>query len=254
MGGAILKVMVESSHELSVAFDAQGSPYYGKNAETIIDHPNANCSIGTISSENLAESDVIIDFSSPLATMELLEQAVNQKTPLVIGTTGFTEEELEKMQVASKSIPILHSPNMSLGVNLLFKLTEIASQALSTQYDPEVVEAHHRLKKDSPSGTAIQLVNIIRENLSGLSEPKICHGREGITGERSDNEIGVHSLRGGSVIGDHRVSFIGKDDIIELTHRAGSREIFARGSVRAGEFIAGRSPGLYSMYDVLGLT
>ncbi len=254
MGRAILNSMINSSHELVAAFDREGSTYYGKSGQNIIDHPNANCLIGAISSEKLSEADVIIDFSSPAATLELLKHALPSNTPVVIGTTGFSQEEMHELEKASQVIPLLLSPNMSLGVNLLFKLTEIASQALSVDYDPEVVEAHHRLKKDSPSGTAVKLIDVIRENLSGLNNPQIVHGREGLVGERSKNEIGVHSMRGGSVIGDHTVSFIGMDDVIELTHRAGSRDIFAQGAVRAAEFIAGKEPGFYSMYDVLGLS
>jgi len=141
---------------------------------------------------------------------------------------------------------------MSLGVNLLFKLTEIASMALTTDYDVEIFEAHHRFKKDAPSGTAKKLLEIVKENMKGLSDAADINGREGITGERTSNEIGIHAMRGGNIIGEHTVFYTGLDDRIELTHRAASRDVFARGAVSAFEFLNGKAPGFYTMYDVLG--
>jgi len=252
MGEAILRIMMDSSHELTAAFDSEISPLFNKNARAVVDSDGADCTIGKIDKDALEKTDVIIDFSAPVAAMELLERASQSKTAVVIGTTGLTAEQISRLEGYSESIPVLFSPNMSLGVNLLFKLTEIASKALDTDYDPEIIEAHHRYKKDSPSGTAVKLIELVRDNLKGLDNPHILHGREGIVGERTGNEIGVHAVRGGSIIGDHTVSFIGLNDRIELTHKAQSRDVFAGGAVKAAEFLAGKKPGLYNMYDVLG--
>ena len=141
---------------------------------------------------------------------------------------------------------------MSLGVNLLFKLTELASSAMTTDYDVEIFESHHRFKKDAPSGTAKRLLEVVKENMKGLSSAQTVNGRQGITGERTSNEIGMHAMRGGNIIGEHTVFFVGMDERIELTHRAANREAFASGAVPAMEFLKGKGPGLYSMYDVLG--
>ncbi|HOV07739.1 MAG: 4-hydroxy-tetrahydrodipicolinate reductase [Spirochaetes bacterium ADurb.Bin218] len=252
MGHAILRIMVERGHRLSAAFDATTSPLIGKNAKEIVNSPLADCQVKAITSEALEGTDCIIDFSAPGATLNLAEILKDKRIPLVIGTTGFTVEEAEKIRQYSQYIPVILSPNMSLGVNLLFKLTEIASKALTIDYDVEIFEAHHRFKKDAPSGTAKRLLEEVRKNMKGLSDAREVDGREGITGERSSNEIGMHALRGGNIIGEHTVFFVGMDDRIELTHRAASRDVFARGAVAAAEFLAGKSAGFYTMYDVLG--
>jgi 4-hydroxy-tetrahydrodipicolinate reductase len=184
--------------------------------------------------------------------MDLIRIMSDIKKPLVIGTTGFSNEQIDEIKKYSHVSPLLHSPNMSLGVNLLFTLTEIASRALNTQYDVEIFEAHHRLKKDAPSGTAKKLLEIIKENMSGLSDAAVLNGRDGIIGERTANEIGMHAMRGGSIIGEHTVYFTGLDDRIELTHRAVNRDVFAGGAVAAVEFLHGKDAGFYTMYDVLG--
>ena len=202
--------------------------------------------------EDLEKVDVIIDFSTPPATMELLDLCVKQAKGLVIGTTGLSDDQIKRVQDSSVKIPVLLSPNMSLGVNLLFKLTEVAASALQNEFDIEVFEAHHRFKKDSPSGTAKKLIEIIKESVADLNSAPEMHGREGIVGERRDNEIGVMAMRGGDIVGEHTVFFAGIGERIELTHRATNRDIFARGSVLAAEFVNHREPGYYSMYDVLG--
>lgn len=197
--------------------------------------------------------DVIIDFTTCKSTLENLNYASNTKTPIVIGTTGFNEEEKAKIIEASKEIPIVFSPNMSLGVNLLFKLVETVAKILGDEYDIEIIEIHHRFKKDSPSGTAIRLAEIIAQALGRNTKECVRTGREGLVGERSREEIGVLAVRAGDVVGEHTVIFGGLGERIELAHKAHSRETFARGAIRAAKWLVGKGPGLYSMFDVLGL-
>jgi 4-hydroxy-tetrahydrodipicolinate reductase len=253
MGAAILNIAVERGHKLTGAFDAAGSKYSGMNATNIVNNSLADCIVTVSDEAALSKTDGVIDFSAPAATLLLLKQAKVSSTPLVIGTTGFNTDEINAIREASGTIPLLFSPNMSLGVNLLFKLTELASSALTTDYDVEIFESHHRFKKDAPSGTAKRLLEIVRENMNGLASARTVNGREGITGERPSAEIGMHAMRGGNIIGEHTVFYVGMDERIELTHRAAGREAFARGAIAAMEFLAGKKPGLYSMYDVLGI-
>ena len=252
MGNAILRIMIERGHKLHCAFDAEGSNLINRNAKELVNNPLADCIITKINADALKGVDGVIDFSGPSATMKLIEILSDLKKPVVIGTTGFSDGDVAAIRASSEKIPVIHSPNMSLGVNLLFKLTEIASMALTTDYDVEIFEAHHRFKKDAPSGTARRLLEIVKENMQGLSGAADINGREGITGERTNNEIGMHAMRGGNIIGEHTVFYTGLDDRIELTHRAASRDVFARGAVSAMEYLNKKSPGLYTMYDVLG--
>lgn len=252
MGIAVLKIMVERGHKLSAAFDIEGSPFINTNANRLVHSSHADCNITTINKSAFDGVDGVIDFSGPSGTMELVRILSELKIPVVIGTTGISAENSAVIKSASEKMAVMHSPNMSLGVNLLFKLTEIAAAALSTDYDVEIFEAHHRLKKDAPSGTAKRLFDIVRANMKGLSNAAQVDGREGITGERSSSEIGMHAMRGGNIIGEHTVFFTGHDDRIELTHRAATRDVFARGAVSAIEFLSGKAPGYYTMYDVLG--
>ncbi|TCK03983.1 4-hydroxy-tetrahydrodipicolinate reductase [Phorcysia thermohydrogeniphila] len=198
--------------------------------------------------------DVVIDFTLPEATLKLLEEAKELKTALVIGTTGFSEEEKRKIEETAQEIPIVFSPNMSLGVNLLFKLVAEVTKALKDKgYDIEIFEIHHRFKKDAPSGTAMRLAEIIAENLGkDLSEIAV-YGRKGIVGERKPNEVGVLAARMGDVVGDHTVFFATLGERLELTHRATSRETFARGAIVAAKWVANKKAGLYTMFDVLGI-
>lgn len=252
MGVAILKTILDRKHDLCGAFTHKGSPFTGKPAGFLIGSDKVASTIEPISGNAVEKCDVIIDFSAPAATMELLDLAESYQKPLVIGTTAFTDEQKNRIEEASKNIPLILSPNMSLGVNLLFKLTELASKALNSDYDVEVFEAHHRFKKDAPSGTAKRLVEIIHNNFPGLNDAVEYYGREGITGERTTREIGVHAMRGGDIVGEHTVYFAAMGERIELTHRASSRDTLARGAVLAAEFLVTRKPGSYSMFDVLG--
>jgi 4-hydroxy-tetrahydrodipicolinate reductase len=212
----------------------------------------ATLDAGDAVADHIAASDVIIDFSSHRATEALLELALAHKKPIVIGTTGHSAEEKTRLLGLAQQVPCVWAGNFSIGVNLLFALTRRASAILGADYDIEVVEMHHRFKKDAPSGTAARLLEIIQEERK-LSAAALRHGREGITGERTPTEIGVHALRGGDVVGDHTVMFAAMGERLELTHKASDRGIFARGSLRAAQWLVGRKAGLYDMQDVLGL-
>jgi 4-hydroxy-tetrahydrodipicolinate reductase len=197
---------------------------------------------------------VVIDFTVPEATLKLLEEAKKLGVALVIGTTGFSEEERRKIEEASASLPIVFSPNMSLGVNLLFKLVAEVTKALKDKgYDIEIFEIHHRFKKDAPSGTAMKLAEIIAESLGRELSEVAVYGRKGIVGERKPEEVGVLAARMGDVVGEHTVFFATLGERLELTHRATSRETFARGALVAAKWVASKKPGLYSMFDVLGI-
>ncbi len=203
-------------------------------------------------SAHIAGCDVVIDFSSPQATRSLLELAVAHNKPIVIGTTGHEAVEKRDLLQLAARVPCVWAGNFSVGVNLLFALTRRATAALGADYDIEVVEMHHRFKKDAPSGTAARLLEIILEERK-LGNTALRHGRSGLTGERQPTEVGVHALRGGDVVGDHTVIFAAFGERIELTHKAGDRAIFARGALRAARWVVTQKPGVYDMQDVLGL-
>ena len=207
---------------------------------------------GDNAAAHLAGCDVIIDFSSHHATGPLLELAVAQRKPIVIGTTGHAPAEKQRLLALAAKVPCVWAGNFSVGVNLLFALTRRATAVLGADYDTEVIEMHHRFKKDAPSGTAARLLEIILEERK-LTADSLRHGRSGITGERQPTEVGVHALRGGDVVGDHTVLFAALGERVELTHKASDRGIFARGAVRAAHWVVGQPAGVYDMQDVLGL-
>ncbi|MDQ2867142.1 MAG: 4-hydroxy-tetrahydrodipicolinate reductase [Verrucomicrobiota bacterium] len=196
-----------------------------------------------------ANGDVLVDFSAPSSASAICALAAEKKMPLVIGTTGHSVAERQAIADAAKKTAIVFASNFSVGVNALFWLTEKAAEILGDGFDLEIVEAHHRLKKDAPSGTAKTLAEILQRARGG----KFQHGREGMVGERAAGEIGIHSIRGGDTVGEHTVIFAASGERIELTHRATSRETFARGALRAAHWLVGKAPGLYDMRDVLGL-
>jgi 4-hydroxy-tetrahydrodipicolinate reductase len=213
----------------------------------------AGLDLGDDVGEKIGQCDVVIDFSHPNASGELARACREAKKPAVIGTTGHSKEERAAIEQLAASVPVVLSPNFSVGVNALFWLTRKAAEMLGDDFDLEVSEMHHRLKKDAPSGTAKKLAEILCE-VRGLDYAQnVRHGREGLVGERPAKEIGVHSIRGGDVVGDHTVTLAGAGERLELSHKAASRETFALGALRAARWIVGKPPGLYSMEDVLGL-
>ena len=215
----------------------------------------AGIDLGDSLEDALKKSDTVIDFTLPSFTDELIEGCVEKNIPIVMGTTGHDDKQLELIREATEKIPIVHAPNFSVGVNTLFWLTAKATEILGSDFDLEVVEMHHRHKKDSPSGTARRLAEILAE-VRGLSYDDDCrHGRFGDVGARTATEIGVHALRGGDVVGDHTVVYAGDGERVELTHKASSRLTFAKGAVRAAKWLAENEhkSGLFDMQDVLGL-
>lgn len=200
----------------------------------------------------ISESHVVIDFSFHNVTSGVVALCAEHRKPAVIGTTGHTDAEKARINAAAAKIPMVMASNFSTGVNTLFWLTRKAGEILGPGYDLEVIETHHRMKKDAPSGTATTLAEILAEVRRQQLKEVIRHGREGITGERTATEIGMHSVRGGDVVGDHTVIFAAPGERVELTHKASNRETFANGALRAAQWLIGRPPGLYTMRDVLG--
>jgi 4-hydroxy-tetrahydrodipicolinate reductase len=201
----------------------------------------------------IAKSDVVIDFSFHSATASVAELCAQNKKALVIGTTGHSDSEKSQILKLKSQIPIVWASNYSTGVNALFWLTRKAAEILGSNFDLEVVEMHHRLKKDAPSGTAETLAEILADVRQQQLKEIIRHGREGLVGERTSAEIGMHSIRGGDVVGDHTVIFAANGERVELTHKASSRETFANGALRAAQWVVKQKPGIYNMQDVLGL-
>jgi 4-hydroxy-tetrahydrodipicolinate reductase len=201
----------------------------------------------------ICEADVVIDFSDHSATVEVAQLCARHNKALVIGTTGHTDTDTFEIKKHQLHIPIVWASNFSMGVNTLFWLTRKAAEILGPDFDLEVVEMHHRLKKDAPSGTAKTLAEILAEVRRLHLEDAARHGRQGLVGERTQSEIGVHSIRGGDVVGDHTVIFANVGERVELTHKASSRDTFANGALRAAQWVIEQKPGLYDMRDVLGL-
>jgi len=213
---------------------------------------SAAIDVGDDPAKHLASCDVIIDFSGHQATGKLLEVVAAHGKPIVIGTTGHDAEEKKLLLQHAAKVPCVWAGNFSVGVNLLFALTRRAAAVLGSDYDAEVIEMHHRFKKDAPSGTAARLLEIILDERK-LTANALKHGRSGITGERQPTEVGVHALRGGDVVGDHTVLFAALGERLELTHKASDRGIFARGAIRAAHWVVKQPAGVYDMQDVLGL-
>lgn len=213
----------------------------------------ADVTVGADAAAEIAKSDVLIDFTHAEACLANVRAAVAAGKACVVGTTGLTQAQQAELHAAAAKVPVVFAPNMSVGVNLLFKLTHEVAKILGLDYNVEIVEIHHNLKKDSPSGTAVRLAERAAEGLGLDYHTQTAHGREGMVGERPRAEIGMHAVRGGDVVGEHMVSFIGKGERVELVHKAHNRDNFARGALIAARFAASAKPGLYDMQDVLGL-
>ncbi|TGL68102.1 4-hydroxy-tetrahydrodipicolinate reductase [Leptospira kmetyi] len=253
MGCAIITVLSSSNKSsLSSAVVSAGSVFHGMDSGLHSGIKQNGVNFTSDIESAIKGADCVIDFSTHQNLDLTLKACVSLKKPVVVGTTGLTELQKDSLKVASKEIAIVYSPNMSIGVNLLFKLTEIAAKVMGEISDIEIQDIHHRHKKDAPSGTAEKLKSILLETL-GRTEKNVVHGRHGILKERDPKEIGIHTLRAGEVIGDHTVYFFTPEERIEITHKAQDRKTFAVGSVHAAEFLVGRKPGLYDMFAVLGL-
>ena len=237
--------------QLTVALGRKGSASLGQDAGAPLGQQTGVAITDDLAA--LTNADCLIDFTRPEGTLHHLELAKAASCGMVIGTTGFSAEGKAAIAAAAESIPVVFAPNMAIGVNAVFKLLEVAARILSEGYDVEVIEAHHRLKIDAPSGTALRMGEVVARELGRDLETCAIYGREGVTGERDAQTIGFSTIRGGDIVGDHTVLFAGIGERIEITHKSSSRMPYASGSLRAARFIAGRKAGLFDMQDVLGL-
>ena len=254
MGRAILRAAYQDSTiKIGGAFERAEHPLIGHEVGELLMEGSLKVPIHPDIRECIDAGDVLIDFTSPGATAQHLKIALGHRRAMVIGTTGLSDSFVKELKRASKKIPIVQSPNMSLGVNLLFRLAHLVAQTLNDSYDVEIIEAHHRHKKDAPSGTALELVRRVAQARKVSAESNVIYGRRGEAGERKRGSIGVHAVRGGDVVGEHVVSFLAEGERLELVHRASSREAFARGAILAAKFVAKKRSGFYNMQQVLGL-
>jgi 4-hydroxy-tetrahydrodipicolinate reductase len=245
MGRAVVRLAREAGMTVVAAL---GKGDEGRDAGELAGiGPIGVCVVSDPKAIAAAGAEVVIDFSAPAALRDALAACVAGKVALVSGTTGLDAKAESALDAAAAKVPVLWEPNMSVGVHVLASLVEAAVRALGPTYDVEVAEVHHRAKVDAPSGTALRLAEVVK----GARGGRYVHGREGRPGPRIEDEIGMHALRGGDVIGDHTVFLFGDGERLELTHRASSRDLFARGAVRAAAWIAGRDPGRYRLADVL---
>jgi 4-hydroxy-tetrahydrodipicolinate reductase len=255
MGGQIVR-MLRDAPELTLVGTVERPGYDGpRDAGEAAGLPR----IGVPVADDLrplldtVQADVVIDFTSHEASVKNTAAAAAHGVAMVIGSTGFSAEEKARIGEQAARIPVVLSPNMSVGVNVMFALVEQAARVLGDAYDVEIVEMHHGKKKDAPSGTAVRLAEVAAEALHRDAARDVVYARHGMIGERSPREIGVMTLRGGDVVGEHTVFFVGQGERLEITHRATSRDQFARGALRAALWVKGRPPGHYDMHDVLGL-
>ncbi|MFC7420898.1 4-hydroxy-tetrahydrodipicolinate reductase [Iodobacter arcticus] len=253
MGQMLIEaVLAQPDCQLFTALDRENSPAIGKDAAAFL---GKSCGVN-ISADfaSLAGADVLIDFTRPEGTLQHLAACQTHGVNMIIGTTGFEEAGKAAIEAAAHQIAIVHAYNMSAGVNLLVKLLEVAAKTLNTGYDIEILEMHHRMKVDAPSGTALMLGDAVASALGRSLDECAVYDRQGITGERDPSSIGFATLRGGDVIGDHTVIFAGMGERIEISHKASNRTIYAQGSVRAARFLNDKKTGLFNMQDVLGLS
>ncbi len=253
MGRRIMALAIEhEAFSLVGAIERQESPWIGQDAGILAGAEPIGVSVqSTLSAQ---PGQVVIDFSSLEALPKVVHAARSQGVALVCGTTGLKEEQQHHLREASKEIPVLHSPNMSVGVNLMFLLARQVAAWTGEDFDIEIVEAHHRFKRDAPSGTAMRLAEMVAEGRGVKLEETARYAREGIMPERSPQEIGIQTVRGGDIVGEHTVFFCGMGERLELTHRATSRDIFARGALRAAAWLQEQPAGLYSMFDLLSFS
>ena len=252
--GQMLIEAVRASDDwvLTGALDAPSSPALGADAAAFLG-PQSGVAITADLAVGLANANVLIDFTRPEGTLAHLRVCRALGVNVVIGTTGFTDLQKVEIAAAAKDIAIVMAPNMSVGVNVTLKLLEMAAKALSTGYDIEIIEAHHRHKVDAPSGTALKMGEVIADALGRNLKDCAVYAREGVTGERDPSSIGFATIRGGDIVGDHTVLFAGTGERIEISHKSSSRVTYAQGSLRAARFLRGQKTGLFDMFDVLNL-
>ena len=253
MGQMLVEALrADSAFALTGALDIASSPAIGHDAGAYAGQ-TTGVAITADLHAGLQHSQVLIDFTRPEGTMAHLQVCRALGVGMVIGTTGFSEAQKAGIAEAAQTIPIMMAPNMSVGVNVTLKLLEMAAKALSTGYDIEIIEAHHRHKVDAPSGTALKMGEVIASALGRDLKDCAVYAREGVTGERDPSSIGFATIRGGDIVGDHTVLFAGTGERIEISHKSSSRATYAQGSLRAVRFLAGQKNGLFDMFDVLGL-
>ena len=254
MGSRLVALLqTESELRLVAALEAPGHAALGRDAGESAGVGRLGIPIGADVDAALGKDRILIEFSVPEASLAHVREVARHEGRAVIGTTGFTAGQREELARIGTSVPLLVSPNMSVGVNVAFKVLADMARMLGDEYDVEIVETHHRFKKDAPSGTALRMAEVVAQALGRDLGKTAVYGRQGVPGERTATEIGVMSLRSGDVVGEHTVSFGALGERLELTHRAHNRDNYARGALRAARFVAGAQPGLYSMHDVLGL-
>ncbi len=249
MGRLIAALVVNDDKcELAGALESPKSEHNGTDAGELA----GVGATGIIIGPNLVtDADVLIDFTLPEACLKRLEECADAGMGAVVGTTGFSPEEKKALEGYGERMPLMVAPNMSVGVNLMFRLAKMMTSMLGEGYDIEIVESHHNRKKDAPSGTAKKIAESICEARGWDPQEVLAHGREGITGSRPEQELGMHAVRGGDIVGEHTVIFAGKGERMEITHRAGSRNVFASGAVNAAKFIRTQRTGLYGIQDML---
>jgi 4-hydroxy-tetrahydrodipicolinate reductase len=254
MGGRLISLLAETQGiELASAVERQDHPLLGRDVGEGLGLGKTGILIGDDLAGCIEGGDVVIDFTSHEASLGHLEIAAAKKRAIVIGSTGFTLDEMKRVRELSGSVPCVLAPNMSVGVNVMFKILSEVAGILGEDYDVEIVEAHHHLKKDAPSGTALKMAQVIAESLGRDLEKVGVYSRKGMIGERKKQEIGIQTLRAGDIVGEHTVIFGGMGERLEFIHRAQSRDNFARGAIRAALWVVGRGNSLYDMQDVLGL-
>jgi 4-hydroxy-tetrahydrodipicolinate reductase len=258
VSGRMGRTLVEACHRtlglhLGAALDRSGSPVIGEDAGVLAGLGKLNVSIGDDIDTVLDDFDVLVDFTRPEASLTYLDSCRRAGKKMVIGTTGFDATGKEQIIAASGDMAIVFAPNMSVGVNLSLRLIDLAARVLGDEADVEIIEAHHRYKVDAPSGTALRMGEVVAAALGRDLKECAVYGREGVTGERNRATIGFATVRGGDIVGDHTVLFAGDGERVEITHKASSRMTFAKGALRAAQWLEGRRHGLYDMQDVLGL-
>ena len=243
-----------SGVSLKSATEALDSPHIGNDVGELAGLGKNGIFLETDLLSAIDKCDVVIDFTLPEVTMQTFRTAIQLNKAIVIGTTGFSSSQKEEIQNSANNTRCVLAPNMSIGINVLFKISETMAKILGDDFDVEIVEAHHRFKKDAPSGTAVRLSEILATSLNRNIQEVGIYGRKGLSSGRDSKEIGIHTIRAGDIIGEHEVIFGGIGETMKISHHAQSRETFARGSIQAARWILNQPPGIYDMQDVLGLT